>query len=113
MISLNEHIEINRVINLVEGEQTEFTEEQFEKAEYFDLKWNPVTANTILCIYDESGLKLGEVEFEDAEVAIAFVEEYFELDEEDIRDLESYAWASEDNYDDRVSHAIEDEGTSV
>lgn len=113
MISLHEHIQIEEGIQLLEGEQTEFTEEQYEKAEQYDLKWNPVSGNTILSIYDGAGLKLGDVEFEDAEIAIAFVEEYFELDEEDLRDLESYAWASDDNLEDREIEAMQDDGTSA
>jgi len=113
MLTLNEHLEISRVVQLFEGEQTEFTDEQFERAEYYDLKWNPVSGNTILSIYDESGLKLGEIEFEDADIAIEFVDEYFDLDEEDLRDLQSYSWADDgDNYDDRVKNAVADDGTS-
>lgn len=114
MLTLNEHLEVSRVVNLMEGEQTEFTDEQLELAEFYEMKFNPVSGNTILSVFDESGLKLASVEFEDADVAIAFVEEYFELDEDDLRDLDSYAWANdgEDNYDDRLQNAVADDGTS-
>lgn len=112
MLTLREHLEVNEAINLMEGEQPEFTDEQLDKAEYYELKWHPVSANTILSLFDEAGEKLGEMEFEDADIAIAFVEEYFELEEDDIRDLESYAWANPENYDDRVIDTMQDDGTS-
>ena len=114
MLTLNEHLEISRVVSLMEGEQTEFTDEQLDATEYYEMKYNPVSGNTILCLFDDAGQKLASVEFEDADVAIAFVEEYFDLDEDDVRDLESYDWANdgEDNYDDRLQNAVADDGTT-
>jgi hypothetical protein len=112
MISLKEHMEINRVVKLMEGESPQFTDEQLQAAESYALKWNPVSGNTILCLYDAADLSLGNMEFEDADVAIAFVEEYFDLEDDDLADLESYDWAN-DNYDDRMLNALGDDGTSV
>lgn len=111
MISLKEHAEISRVMNLMEGESPQFTDEQLDAAESYALKWNPVSGNTILCLYDATDMCLGNMEFEDADVAIAFVEEYFDLDDDDLADLESYDWAN-DNYDDRVVDASQADGAS-
>lgn len=112
MISLKEHIQITQAVHLMEGESPVFTSEQLECAESYALKWNPISGMTVLCLYDAQGQGLGSMEFEDPDVAIAFVEEYFDLDDEDLADLESYEWAN-DNYDDRVNDALADDGTSV
>jgi hypothetical protein len=113
MLPLNEFIELQEDLNLVlESEQTEFTDEQIEKAEYFDLKWNPVSGGTKLCIYDESGEALAFVEYPDEDIAIEMALEMFDFDEEDVRDMESYRWANSDNLDDRKWDALQDDGTS-
>lgn len=110
IMSLNEFIAIDEQVSmLVEGESPVFTDEQIEKAEYYDLKWNPVSGNTELRIFDVAGQPLATVEFEDPEIAIEFVQEVFELDEDDVHDLENYAWA--DGFDDRVYNALQDDGT--
>ena len=111
MISLREHAEIGRVMKLMEGESPQFTDEQLEAAESYALKWNPVSGKTLLCLYDAADAGLGSMEFEDPDVAIAFVEEYFDLEDDDLSDLESYDWAN-DTYDDRLLNAQSDDGTS-
>lgn len=112
MISLKEHIEITRSVQLMEGESPVFTAEQLECAASYALKWNPITGMTALWLYDDANQGLGSMEFEDPDVAIGFVEEYFDLDDDDLSELESYSWAN-DNYDDRVQNALADDGTSV
>lgn len=112
MISLKEHIQISEMVQLMEGESPEFTPEQLEAAEYYTLKWNAISGNTILCLFDAAGQGLGNVEFEDADIAIAFVEEYFDIDDDEIASLESYEWAN-DNVDDREQNALADDGTSA
>lgn len=107
MISLKEHIEITRVVQLMEGESPQFTDEQLAAAEFYTLKWNPVSGNTKLCLYNAGGEGLGDMEFEDPDVAVAFVEEFFDIDDDETAELESYAWAN-DNYADRVQNALAD-----
>ena len=109
MISLTEHIEITRVVQLMEGESPSFTAEQLQAAEFYTLKWNPVSGNSKLCLYNADSEQLGDMEFEDPDVAIAFVEEFFDIDDEETAELESYAWA---NVDDRIQSALADDGTS-
>jgi hypothetical protein len=112
MIPLKEHLLIEAELNnLMEADVVpQFTDEQIEKAEYFDLKWNAVTGKTMLCIYDENGEGLASVGFDDAEIAMAYAEEVFDMDEEDSMDMLSYAWT--DNLEDRVYDALQDDGTS-
>jgi len=106
MITLQEHIEISEKVLMFEGEAPAFTEEQLEAAEFYQLKWNAVSGDTELYLYDVNGEGLGSVSFEDADIAIAFVEEYFDLDEDDILDLESYAWADDDPVQTRIEKDI-------
>lgn len=113
MISLQEHITINEDLQrLCESEQTSFTDEQIEKAEYFDLKWNPTSFKTALHIYDADGQSLASVEFEDADVAIEYAMDIFEFEEDDLRDIDSYAWANDGNTELREYEALQDVGTS-
>lgn len=108
MTNFREYVRINEQVNIIcESEQTFFTDEQIEKAEYYDIQWNPVSANIDLRIFDEGGNGLGSVEFEDADLAIEYIETIFELDEEDRIDLNSYKWAS--SAEDRVYHSIQDD----
>lgn len=113
MLGLQEYININEAVDrLVESEQTMFTDEQIEKAEFFDLKWNPVSFKTALHVYDINGESLGSVEFEDEDVAIEYAMELFEFEEEDLRDIESYAWANDGNTELREYEVTQDVGTS-
>jgi hypothetical protein len=109
VIGLKEHIEISDKVNLMEGESPQFTDEQLDAADYYQLKWNAVSGNTVLSLYDANGDGLGSVEFEDADVAVAFIEEYFDLDEDELEKLENYSWVDDDsdNYDDRVRDVLD------
>lgn len=113
MITLSEHLEISEKMKLLEGESPDFSDEQLDNAAFYKLRFNPVTGNTELYLYDDAEQGLGHTEFEDAEIAIAFIEELFDLDDEDLADLNDYTWANEDpeasdeNYDNRVEDALD------
>lgn len=96
MLTLQESIEISDKLRLFEGEQTEFTDQQLDDAEFFIFKLNQVSFDTEVTLYNGSKEPLGTVSFEDADIAIAFIEELFELDDEDIQDLLTYSWAEPD-----------------
>jgi len=113
MLPLTEFVQIQEdVQRLVESEQTFFTDEQIDLAEYFDLKYNPVSANTALCIYDADGQQLASVEFEDADIAIEYAMDIFEFEEDDMRDVDSYAWANDGNTDLRSYEVNQEAGTN-
>lgn len=96
MLPLETYIQLQEQADrLTESEQTFFTDEQIEKAEFFNVKWNPVTGKTELYVYDANGEGLGSVDFDDEELAIAHIVEVFDLEEDDLLDLESYAWAND------------------
>jgi hypothetical protein len=112
MLQLNEFIEIQeKVESLCEAEQSFFTDEQVDAAEFFDLKWNPVSCCTVFSIYNEAGEKLASIEFEDEDIALEYATSMFEFDEEDYRDLDSYAWAN-DGKEMREYSVMQDDGTS-
>lgn len=100
MLTLSEHIEIEEKLKLFEGESSIFTDEQLDAAESYEMKWVPYTGQTELYLYDVDDNGLGSVTFDDADIAIAFLEEYFELDDEELDDLESYSWATGVELDD-------------
>ena len=93
ILTLQESIEIHEKMKLLnEGEQTEFTDQQLDDAEFYVFKLNPVSYNTEVTLYNASEEPLGTVSFEDADIAIAFIEELFELEPEDMTYLDSYGW---------------------
>lgn len=94
MLTLQESMEIHEKFKslLIEGEQTEFTDQQLDDAEFYIFKLNPVSYNTEVTLYNASEEPLGTVSFEDADIAIAFIEELFELEPEDMTYLDSYGW---------------------
>lgn len=96
MLTLQESIEIGDKLKLFEGEQTEFTDQQLDDAEFFIFKLNPVSFDTEVTLYNGMKEPLGTVSFEDADIAIAFIDELFELDQTDLDDLLTYSWAESD-----------------
>lgn len=94
MLSLNEHLQIDETLSLFEAEETSFTDQQLDAAEFYIFKLNPVSFGTEVTLYDAQQQPLGTMSFEDADIAIAFIEDLFDLDPEDLDYLESYAWAN-------------------
>lgn len=94
MLNLNEYTEIHEKMKLFEGESTEFTDQQLDDAEFYQFKLNPVSYCTEVTLYNAAEEPLGTVSFEDADIAIAFIEELFELDPEEAEGLENYDWVN-------------------
>lgn len=111
MLTLKEHIEIHEAVThmFADIDDHPFTDEQIDAAEFYELKWNPVSDQTELSIYDGNGATLATAGFSDPDLAIEVVEELFDLDEDDLLSLRNYEWA--DNFDDRVWDALQDDGT--
>lgn len=94
MLNLNEYTEIHEKMKLFEGESTEFTDQQLDDAEFYQFKLNPVSYCTEVTLYNAAEEPLGTVSFEDADIAIAFIEELFDLEPEEAESLENYDWAN-------------------
>lgn len=90
MLVLKEYIELERVN---EAWYTTFDQETIAQAEHYYLGVNPYTQRTFIRLMDDKHESLGEVEYESAEMAIAFLEEYFDLDADDMEWNDSYEWA--------------------
>lgn len=80
MLSLKESFELDR---LAEAWNTEFTDDQIEAAEYFNIKFNPVSNKYMLVLYDVQEEPIGSVEYDDVDFMMAFIEEYFDLGDEE------------------------------
>jgi hypothetical protein len=112
MLPLNEYIILEKEAEKVnEAWYTTFDAETIDQAEHFTLTYNPYTLRTVVRLMDAHYQSLGSVEYESAELAMAFLEEYFDLDDEDAGFVNSYEWA-DDTKDVEISEAlnsIEDE----
>jgi hypothetical protein len=81
MQSLKDFIDTNIIAEDILS--ASFTEAQIEAAEYFDIT-ELADGNYRLCIYHSNGSKLGHIDSSDVDSLVAYVEEEFEVDEEDI-----------------------------
>jgi hypothetical protein len=105
MLSLQDYTLINEEIeHLFEGELMQFSDDQIVQAEYYDIKWNPVSGKTEVNLYNSEAAPLGTMAFDDADIAIEFIEDNFDIDDDDVEELENYSWA--DNYDDRIYDTV-------
>lgn len=103
LVSLREYIEVD---NMNEAWYATFTQEVIDQAEHYELGINPYSRNTYVRLLDAEYQNLGEVDFESSELAIAFVEENFDLDEEDLEWNDSYEWA--EDFDDEEADWVDD-----
>ncbi|MDX1532685.1 MAG: hypothetical protein R3230_00605 [Nitrosopumilaceae archaeon] len=107
MLELKEYIEIENEVALVnEAWYTAFDQETISQAEHFSLIYNPYTLRSVVRLVNDKYESLGEVEFESAEMAIAFLEEYFDLDDETTGYINSYDWADETKDVDSMNEAL-------
>lgn len=122
LLSLRESIEINETAEILDFNYPGFDEDVANKTQGYKIRWNPVSGNTVVALYDEADQHLVSIEFDDADIAIGFLEEMFELDDEELAWLEDYGWVEEtkddvpattdDNLEDRVINTLSDDGTS-
>lgn len=84
-LTLKEYIQVD---SLCEAWNTEFTDDQIESAEYFNIKYNAVSGKYMLVLYDVQGEPIGSVEYDDVDLMMAFIEEYFDLGEDDSVEVE-------------------------
>lgn len=110
MLTLKEYTELTRVD---EAWSTSFDDRAIEAAEYFTLTYNPYSLNTVVRLLDEYHKSLGEVEFEEAEMAGAFLEEVFDLDDETVEWIYSYTWANDGAEIVKVDEAVVDIETMI
>ena len=89
------------MINLTEYIQTDMFVESLNKdvvlseVEHFSLDYDISTQKTTLSLYNEYNKRIGQGVFDSAELAVAIVEEYFDIDESDDAWLNGYEWVNE------------------
>lgn len=99
MLTLRESINLDMSF---EQWQTNVTDDIIDQAEYYNLDWDAVAGKAVISLYDENSSVLCSVSFNDADMAIEFIQEYFELDESDVADLESYNWVNDFDAEDNI-----------
>lgn len=95
MLSLNEHKEINEAVQSMD---TQFTDDLIDQAEYYDIEEDEVTLQTTVTIYDVNGAVLATANVEDYDVAMAYMEEVFYLEEYDDEEADGDAAAGASRY---------------
>lgn len=85
MITLREQLEANAIC---EQWTEEFTDEQIEKAEFYKVKELYDKSGYLVMLYDDKEEELGGVVVPDMDVAFAYLEEIFDLEEVDAVEVE-------------------------
>lgn len=95
MLSFKEHTMLSEMVQSLDPQ---FTDDVVDKAEFYDLEEDEVTLQTTVTIYDANGGVLTTATVEDYEMARAYLEDTFDLDEYDADDAEPDAVASNSRY---------------
>lgn len=95
MLSFTEH---KMLSEMVQSMDAQFTDDIIDNAEYYDLEEDEVTLQTIVTIYDANGGVLTTATVEDYEMARAYLEDQFDLEEYDDEDAEPDAVAGNSRY---------------
>lgn len=106
MLSLQEFHNINEAVEqcLNESDAPEFSDDQIEATAYYELRYNEALMQTELHIFNELGESLGFMRFDDPDVAVVYVEETFELEEDELEGLDNYDWAVSDR---QIQHHLD------
>ena len=95
MLSFKEH---QMLSEMVQSMDAQFTDDVIDKAEYYDLEEDEVTLQTTVTIYDANGGVLTTATVEDYDMAQAYLEDHFDLEEFDPEDAEADAVAGASRY---------------
>ena len=87
MITLTEYVESEKWVN-------EIDEEVIAMAEGYTIGYDQKTFKTVIRLFDAADEKIIEGRFDNSEMAIAMLEEYFDLDESDQSWNDSYEWVN-------------------
>jgi len=100
MLTLTEYVEADHWIN-------EIDEEFIAMTEGYSLSFDQKTCKTVVRLFDAADEMVTECSFESSEMAIALLEEYFDLDEEDQLWNDSYDWVSSNKKIDEALESVE------
>jgi len=87
MLTLTEYVESDHWINKVDEQIVAMTEG-------YSLSFDQKTCKTVVQLFDSADKIVVECSFDNSEMAIALLEEYFELDEGDQNWNDSYDWVT-------------------
>ena len=90
MLTLKEQQEISEAVDMMDSQ---FTGDLIDKAEYYDIDEDPITMLTKVTIFDVDGAALATAEVEDYDMAMAYMEDNFDLEEYDPEEADDDAAA--------------------
>jgi len=86
MITLTEYVQTEKWAN-------EINEDIIGLTEGYTIGYDNKTCKTVVQLFDAEDKMIGEGAFDNSELAMALIEEYFDLDDEDQEYNDSYDWA--------------------
>jgi len=95
MLTLNEYKEIKEAVQSLD---LQFTDDVINKAEYYNIEEDEVEMQTIVTVYDANGGVLVTANVEDYDMAIAYMEDMFDLEEYSSEEADDDAAAGNSRY---------------
>jgi hypothetical protein len=95
MLTFKEHQMMNEMVQSLDPQ---FTDDVVDKAEYYDIEEDENTLMTTVTIYDANGGVLTTAQVEDYDMAQAYLEDHFDLEQYEPDDDNSDAVAGASRY---------------
>lgn len=94
-LTLKEHQEICEAVDIMDQQ---FTDDVIDKAVYYDVTEDPVSLMANVTVFGEDGEVIATASVEDYDVAIAYLEDTFDLEPMDDDDIDSDVMAGSTRY---------------
>lgn len=88
MLTLTEYVQVDRWSNTID-------ESTVNESDGYTIGYDHKNQQTVIRLYNESEKLIGEGRFDSAELAMAVLEEYFDVSEDDKQWNESYEWVED------------------
>ena len=95
MLTFKEHVQLKEAVQSMD---LQFTDDVIDKAEYYDITEDETTLQTIVTIYDANGCVLTTANVEDYDVAMAYMEDMFDLEPYEADEADDDAAAGNSRY---------------
>jgi hypothetical protein len=95
MLTLNEYKEIKEAVQSLD---LQFTDDVIDKAEYYNIEEDEVEMQTIVTVYDANGGVLVTANVEDYDMAVAYMEDMFDLESSNPEEANDDAAAGNSRY---------------
>jgi len=95
MLTFKEHVQLKEAVQSMD---LQFTDDVIDKAEYYDIDEDETTLQTTVTIYDANGGVLTTANVEDYDVAMAYMEDMFDLEPYEADEADDDAAAGNSRY---------------